>query len=238
MCLRSRSCIFGFQTNLWRSNLPNWKKMDGPILCLTFLPTWIILQWKWLRLSKSKQPCLPWELFDGENCVYFQDTCPKGTRWNGTMCASIVGDCPNWLLSSRKPMQTFPSNNAFLYTWNNNKCTPNDGKCPYGTVGKADSCQPYSPCQNGQVWNSDLLQCSCPKGTGWSGKECVVCGGLEMECSRWLHLPSRSIYVWSQMRKSRKLQICASWFPTLSGIVQNKLLLQSRFLCCRISMRL
>ncbi|HRI33256.1 MAG TPA: hypothetical protein PLD02_05855 [Saprospiraceae bacterium] len=121
--------------------------------------------------------CLPWELFDGENCVYFQDTCPKGTRWNGTMCASIVGDCPNGFYQAGNQCKPFPQQCLPSTTWSNNKCIPNDGKCPYGTVGKADSCQPYSPCQNGQVWNSDLLQCSCPKGTGWSGKECIVCGG-------------------------------------------------------------
>lgn len=44
-------------------------------------------------------------------------------------------------------------------------------------MGKADSCQPYTPCQNGQSWDPSLLQCVCPKGTGWSGKECVVCAG-------------------------------------------------------------
>ena len=37
--------------------------------------------------------CLPWEYFDGEKCIYFQDTCPQGTRWNKTNCVPI-NNCP------------------------------------------------------------------------------------------------------------------------------------------------
>ena len=121
--------------------------------------------------------CLPWELFDGEKCVYFQDTCPRGTRWNGTMCASVTGDCPNGYYKDVNQCKPFPQRCLPSTTWNNNKCIPDGSSCPYGTVGQANSCQPYSPCQNGQQWDSGVLQCVCPKGTGWSGKECVVCAG-------------------------------------------------------------
>lgn len=93
------------------------------------------------------------------------------------MCASVASDCPTGYYQSDNQCKPFPQKCLPSTTWNNDKCVPTSGSCPYGTVGRSDSCKPYSPCQGGQVWNTDILQCSCPKGTGWNGKECVVCAG-------------------------------------------------------------
>lgn len=122
--------------------------------------------------------CLPWQLWDGNNCVYYQDQCPSGTKWNKKECATDPSsNCPNgYYLDGTKcvpfPQQCLPST-----TWQNDRCVSPTGSCPYGTVGSGNSCQPYTQCTNGQSWDPSTFQCVCPKGTGWSGKECIVCAG-------------------------------------------------------------
>ena len=49
--------------------------------------------------------------------------------------------------------------------------------CPFGTFKSGQSCQPYNKCSDGQIWNTDMLQCVCPENTGWNGVQCVTCGG-------------------------------------------------------------
>ena len=61
-------------------------------------------------------------------------------------------------------------------TWENGRCIVG-AQCPFGSYKNGQSCQPYSSCRNGQVWNNQLIQCICPEGTGWNGLQCVTCGG-------------------------------------------------------------
>ena len=58
----------------------------------------------------------------------------------------------------------------------NGKCS-GGGSCPYGTYQSGNNCQPTKQCLEGQIWNSNLLQCVCPENTGWNGMQCVTCGG-------------------------------------------------------------
>ena len=48
--------------------------------------------------------------------------------------------------------------------YSNGRCLVK-GACPHGTYFRSGTCIPYVPCQNGQMWNNDKVNCVCPEGT-------------------------------------------------------------------------
>lgn len=122
--------------------------------------------------------CLPWQLWDGENCVYHQGQCPPGTKWNKKECATDPSsNCPNGYYLEGTKCTPFPQQCLPATIWSGDRCVSQSGSCPYGTVASGTTCQPYTQCTNGQSWDPSTFQCVCPKGTGWSGKECIICAG-------------------------------------------------------------
>ena len=61
--------------------------------------------------------------------------------------------------------------------WSDNRCKAQDNNCPKNTYFRNGNCLPYIPCQNGQKWDQNLINCVCPEGTEWNGEKCLVCGG-------------------------------------------------------------
>ena len=60
--------------------------------------------------------------------------------------------------------------------WANDRCQITNN-CPHGTYFRSGNCMPYVPCQNGQKWDNNMVNCICPEGTEWNGAKCLACEG-------------------------------------------------------------
>ena len=58
--------------------------------------------------------------------------------------------------------------------WGNGKCQV-QSSCPQGAYFRNGNCIPYVPCQKGQIWSNDKVNCVCPEGTEWNGDKCLGC---------------------------------------------------------------
>lgn len=82
--------------------------------------------------------------------------------------------------------------------WVNNQCVPTGNVCPTGTYFNGQSCQPYTPCTNGRIWSSQLVQCICPQNSFWNGKNCISCGNGQIYDGTGCYCPIGLIYNGSQ----------------------------------------
>ena len=109
-------------------------------------------------------------------CVYQEGSCPLGTRWNGTTCSSNTS-CPQGFYGYNNYCEPLPQKCIPPTMWNGNRCVAPISTCPHGSYLRNGICYPYVPCQQNQVWNQEMIKCSCPSGTKWNGNQCVGCDG-------------------------------------------------------------
>ena len=74
------------------------------------------------------------------------NSCPAGFYSLGSSCKAL-------------PQRCIPPT-----VWGNDRCQITNN-CPHGTYFRSGNCIPYVPCQNGQKWNNNLVNCVCPEGT-------------------------------------------------------------------------